>query len=135
MRRDYALLRRGALALLLPQPDVVAIDHLDPAAGLPPRAVALAFDLQPMPQVPSGCRIVTAFAGSPLAWCWEAVDILLGRELQVHPLPCALGGGARAALLGGIVEVVVDRRETVAFLTDAARLAQRVPAPLQETAA
>jgi hypothetical protein len=63
-----------------------------PESGPPTRlAAALSADLLPLARFPTDRFVLTSFPAQPgLVLCWDEVKVLIGVELQPHPIPVAL---------------------------------------------
>jgi hypothetical protein len=106
-RGNFVLLRADELWLLLPQHEVGAVEYLEapPVASFgqpglhlqqhadgPRQLAALSSDMQALEAFPTERRLVTALAGTSIAWCWDEVQVLIDANLQPLPLPRVLRG-------------------------------------------
>jgi hypothetical protein len=93
LRGTFVMLRAGGLQLLLPQYEVPAVDHLPPEQRELQRSdgvIALSEQLRPLPSVPANRFVITQLLGSPVAFAWDAVRMLLAVDLPWRALPAAL---------------------------------------------
>jgi hypothetical protein len=104
-RGNFVLLRADALWLLLPQHEVGAIQYLeDPPdatgakAGLhlqrladgPRQLAALSSRMTLLHAFPTDRVLVTALAGTPIAWCWSEIKVLIDTSVQALSIPHVL---------------------------------------------
>ena len=90
LRGNFVLLRADKTHLLVPQADVEAAGHIDGASATAARLVALSGQLQLLAAVPGDRYVITQFTASPVAFAWNAVQVLLAVDLPRQPLPPAL---------------------------------------------
>ena len=106
LRRNYVLLRAGALRLLLPQQDLGSTEYLDstPLLAAAPgvfaygegaaaiRVMALSERMLPLHAFPRDRDLLTRMSGQQeeLAFAWNDVRVLLVAGLEQHALPAVM---------------------------------------------
>lgn len=143
---NFVLLRTGGLRLLLPQRDVAETVYRSPqleepgrgsaafaSAGSIARATvpqdvvwALDEDLRRLPQVPADRFVLTRLHAVPAClFAWDDVDVLIGTELNFHPLPALLRHE------DGPIEAYAQWQQDLVFCTTSERLAAALEASEQ----
>ena len=104
-RGNFVLLRADALWLLLPQHEVGAVEylqarpqasvatpglHLQQGADGPRQLAALSSRMTTLDVFPVDRVLVTALVGTPIAWCWSEVKVLIDTSVQPLPIPRVL---------------------------------------------
>jgi hypothetical protein len=104
-RGNFVLLRADALWLLLPQCEVGAVEYLEapPQASVanpglylqrradgPRQLAALSSDMTLLDAFPTDRMLVTALVGTPIAWCWNEVMVLIDTSVQPRSIPRVL---------------------------------------------
>jgi len=130
-RGNFVLLRADALWLLLPQHEVGAIQYLDapPEAtgaesGLhrqqladgPRQLAALSSHMTLLHAFPTDRVLVTALVGTPIAWCWSEIKVLIDTSVQALSIPHVLHAP------GIPVREFVEHDAGIAFVCDAQAL-------------
>jgi len=104
-RGNFVLLRADALWLLLPQREVGAVEYLEapPQASVakpglylqrradgPRQLAALSSDMALLDAFPIDRMLVTSLVGTPIAWCWSEVKVLIDTSVQPRSMPRVL---------------------------------------------
>jgi hypothetical protein len=103
-RGNFVLLRADALWLLLPQREVGAVEyleappqasakpglHLQRRADGPRQLAALSSHMTLLDAFPADRMLVTPLVGTPIAWCWSEVKVLIDTSMQPRSIPSVL---------------------------------------------
>jgi len=130
-RGNFVLLRADALWLLLPQQEVGAVEYLEapPDGSLakpglfiqqrtegPRQLAALSSRMTLLDAFPADRTLVTALRGTPIAWCWSEIKVLIDVSVQPRSMPRVLRTPAAP------VQEFVEHDDGLAFICDAQAL-------------
>ena len=130
-RGNFVLLRADVLWLLLPQHEVGAVAYLEAPpeasavqAGVrlqqradgPRQLAALSSRMTMLDAFPADRVLVTALVGTPIAWCWSEVKVLIDTSVQPQPIPRVLHAP------GMPVHEFVEHEAGIAFVVGAQAL-------------